>query len=581
MMTNKNWVLVDALTLVLKELGVEFVFGVSGANIEHFHDAIYRLGDDKLTAILAKSEFSAAFMADGRARAHRTLGVCCATSGGGMTNLAVGIAEAYADNVPLLAIVGQPPTQLEGKGAFQDSSGENKTVDGLSFWRSITKYAAKITQAAQFWECLEQALKHLFQGNLGPCALLIPRDLFTTQVPARPAYFSTKLSDYQSVCSVDRRLILKLDHLLAASRKPLIIIGKYARFHDFRLGIKRFVTHFDCRVATTIADVNAFSHADSHYLGMVGVCGHPQAHSFIKDEADLIIVLEDDLSVMTTASIQSYLNEKTLVFLGLDSTKARAAASIDLVIEGAPCDILASVAYSDRRVSLAHPKREMKMPATQSAIASSEPAPQMGLSVNHTIPVIESVLPHVDTVVFDAGNCVTSVLHHLTLPEKITTLIALGMGGMGYAIPAAIGAQIGYKKRRKTLVFTGDGGFFITGLEVHTAIEYSLPILFIVFNNSSHGMCVTRQQLYFSNRIIASRYRNIDITQVVKGLGDATRLWCACANDVQGLHYSLDDYYTQHSHMPGVLEIKIAMDEMPPFVPFLERKSQLEGRKGN
>ena len=124
--------LVDALVSTLKDWDLKFVFGVSGANIEHLHDSIHRLGDGELTGVLAKSEVGAAFMADARARVHRTLGVCCATSGGGMMNLAVGLAESYAESVPVLALIGQPPSTLSGRGGFQDSSGIGRTVDALS-----------------------------------------------------------------------------------------------------------------------------------------------------------------------------------------------------------------------------------------------------------------------------------------------------------------------------------------------------------------------------------------------------------------------------------------------------------------
>src|SRR5688500_13602201 len=124
-------IVADALASSLRDWGIRHVFGVSGANIEHFHDAIHRLGDGRLQAVLARSEVGAAFMADGHARVHRTLGVCCATSGGGMMNLAVGIAESFAESVPVLAIVGQVPTSVEGRGGFQDSSGIGRTVDAL------------------------------------------------------------------------------------------------------------------------------------------------------------------------------------------------------------------------------------------------------------------------------------------------------------------------------------------------------------------------------------------------------------------------------------------------------------------
>jgi acetolactate synthase-1/2/3 large subunit len=333
-MKVERLLLADALTLILKDLNVKFVFGVSGANIEHLHDAIYRLGNDKLSAILAKSEFSAAFMADGYARAHNTLGVCCATSGGGMVNLASGIAEAYADNVPLLAIIGQAPTFLEGKGAFQDSSGKTNTMDGVTFWQTITKYTAKITDPQQFWNSLEQALKSVFYKLPGPSVLLIPRDLFKAEVPQRPPHFSTNLNDYRVIDGYDQSLIPGLKKLLNAAQNPLVIIGKYVKYHPAHNKLKNFVNAFNCRVVTTLADVNAFDHNDPHYLGMVGICGHAEAHDFIKHKADLIIVVEDDCSVMTTTGVNSSLNDIKLVYIGTDATKACAAVKVDLSLEG-------------------------------------------------------------------------------------------------------------------------------------------------------------------------------------------------------------------------------------------------------
>ncbi len=129
--------LADALVTTLRDWEIDYLFGVGGANIEHVFDAVHRLGEDRLQSVFAKSEVGAAFMADCRARVHRTLGVCCSTSGGGMMNLAVGVAEAFAESVPVLAIVGQPPTNLEGRGAFQDSSGRGRSVDADRLWAQL------------------------------------------------------------------------------------------------------------------------------------------------------------------------------------------------------------------------------------------------------------------------------------------------------------------------------------------------------------------------------------------------------------------------------------------------------------
>src|SRR5262245_27660613 len=170
--------LAEALVTTLRDWGLEYLFGVGGANIEHLHDAVHRLGGDRFRSVCAKSEVGAAFMADCRARVHRTLGVCCATSGGGMMNLAVGVAGSFAESVPLLAIVGQPPTALEGLGAFQDSSGIGRSVNAEKLWAAISKYSIRLTDPARFWEHLDTAVTAALSGRPGPAVLLIPRDLF-------------------------------------------------------------------------------------------------------------------------------------------------------------------------------------------------------------------------------------------------------------------------------------------------------------------------------------------------------------------------------------------------------------------
>ncbi|ACE05562.1 thiamine pyrophosphate protein domain protein TPP-binding [Candidatus Amoebophilus asiaticus 5a2] len=579
-MKPEKLILADALTLFLKDLNTKFIFGVSGANIEHLHDSIYRLGDNKLSAILAKSEFSASFMADGYARTHNTLGVCCSTSGGAMVNLAVGIAESYADNVPVLAIIGQSPTFLEGKGAFQDCSGKTNTLDGLSFWQSITKYAVKITRPEQFWDSVEQALKSAFHKIPGPTALLIPRDLFEAEVHQRPNHLSTNLIDYRAIHPHKSSSILALRKLLQQAQKPLMIVGKYAKYYQAAERIKNFAHTFNCMVVTTLADVNAFAHNHPLYLGMVGICGHLKAHDFIKDDADLIIVVEDDCSVMTTTGVMSSLNNTPLVYLGTDSTKACAAVQVDLAIEGDIQLILDQVLadYSGpalaKYVQVSTPM-ENHIQANSHLLTDKQHG-NAGLSVSNAIESLAKFLPNVNQVLFDAGNCVAATSHFLNFPAHIKTVIALGMGGMGYAIPAAIGAQLGNNAAQKSMVFTGDGGFLITGLEIQTAVEYNLPVLFIIFNNNMHGMCVTRQQLYFDKRITASSYGKIHIADLVKGLGSQENLWSSCVEDILSLESSLHDYYTHHSCKTGVLEIKVTIEELPPFIPFLVAKGEMQ-----
>jgi acetolactate synthase-1/2/3 large subunit len=142
------------------------------------------------------------------------------------------------------------------------------------------------------------------------------------------------------------------------------------------------------------------------------------------------------------------------------------------------------------------------------------------------------------------------------------------MGGMGYAVAAAVGAQLGSAAGSRTLVFAGDGAFLVSGFEVHTAAELRLPILYVIFNNSMHGMCVTRQQLYFEARIESSTYGYVDVAQVARGLASAERLWVGKATTVGQLEAALAEY-AKAGDRPGVLEIVTAREQLPPFVPFL------------
>src|SRR5262249_45747114 len=177
-------------------------------------------------------------------------------------------------------------------------------------------------------------------------------------------------------------------------------------------------------------------------------------------------------------------------------------------------------------------------------------------------------LPTSGHVLFDAGNCAAAALHCLRIPANVSATIALGMGGMGYAIAAAIGAQMGSPRGSRTMVFCGDGAFLMLGAEGNTSVHYQLPILFVVFNNGMHGMCVTRQQLFFDGRIESSRYPAISVAEVARGLGSPDRLWVGSASTAKELNEILWDH-TCWADRPGVLQLGLCRGAMPPFTPFL------------
>ena len=178
-------------------------------------------------------------------------------------------------------------------------------------------------------------------------------------------------------------------------------------------------------------------------------------------------------------------------------------------------------------------------------------------------------LPRTGHLLFDAGNCAASALHYLAPPEGLTTSIALGMGGMGYAVAGAIGAQLGAAAGDRTVVLCGDGAFLMLGMELHTAVELGLPILFVVFNNAGHGMCVTRQQQFFDGRLEASRYPAASFVEVANGLAGRRSMWAGAAATPIELDAALDSLEEWDGQGPALLELILRREEMPPFTPFL------------
>jgi len=505
--------LVDALVTSLRDWNLRYLFGVSGANIEHVHDAVYRLGGPEFQSVFTKSEIGAAFMADCRSRVHKTLGVCCATSGGGMMNLAVGVAEAHNDSVPLLAIVGQPPTGLEGNGAFQDSSGLGRSVDGVEFWRSISKFTAKITEPDEFWKILRLAVTTALSGRPGPAVLLIPRDMYEQDVPPMPVDWPLDLAEVQHSKPADEQQVHQLYDALSAARSPALLLGTGVLRSPRSEAVIRLAQTLGIPVTTTLHAKGAFPNDDLLYRGTVGVAGEPSAHEYLNEEADLIVAVGTGLSIMTRHPIAAGLTSERLIVVNAELNdfirhrQPRLAITADA---GQVCQRLLQHAEREQvapRFCEPLPRRRF-VPVLAPELADGKEQQNTGpagpndtLLQSEAIETLEEFLPRGGHLLFDAGNCAAAALHYLRVPKGATSTIALGMGGMGYAIAGAVGAQLGSSAESRTIVVCGDGAFLMQGMEVHTAVDLGLPILFVVFNNGMHGMCVTRQQLFFDGRI--------------------------------------------------------------------------------
>jgi len=583
--------LAEALVEALKLLDVRYVFGVSGANIEHLHDAIHRLGEGRLRSVLAKGEAGAAFMADGHARVHRSLAVCASTSGGGMVNLIAGLAESYQSSSPVLAIVGQPPTSLRGRGAFQDSSGVGRSVSALGLLGALTKYVRELTDPEEFWPSLDAAIIAALSNRQGSSALLIPRDLYEREVPAPAADWPARILGRAKPPPVAQESLVRVLELVRGASRPMLLIGQGIRRSRNPDAVRSFAERTRIPVATTMSARAEYPNDAPNYLGVLGAAGHPSVQSYLCDEADLVLAVGASMNAMTSAPLfrsARGLAGKTLIVVNpnLDDVQRALGASsmapnragdgsrlpallVGVEADAGPSFETLNELWDREPFVVAELEREcLQFTPTLARELKAAGQPPSDLLQSDALGVLARYLPETGHVLYDAGNCAAAALHYLPVPTGLSATIALGMGGMGYAVAASVGVQLGSPAGSRTIVFAGDGAFFVSGFEVHTAVELELPILYVIFNNSMHGMCVTRQQLYFDARIESSTYGYVDVAQVARGFASPERLWVGKATTVYELEAALQEY-AQASNRPGVLEIVTAREQLPPFSPFL------------
>jgi acetolactate synthase I/II/III large subunit len=551
---------VDHIVGQLAGIGVEYIFGVDGANIEDLYDAAYFRSD--ITAVLAKHEFSAATMADGYSRSGAGLGVVAATSGGGALNLLPGLGESFTSRIPVLALVGQPSTAMDGRGSFQDTSGRNGSLNAEALFSQASVFCRRILTPEDIVSALPEAIAAAQAG--GPAVLLLPKDIQQSALHlngrngGRPADIDRprSIGDPHPIVRALRR----------ATGPVTIIAGEQVARDDARAELSALRAVLRARVACVPDAKDAAGTpglGSSSALGVTGVMGHPGVADAVAGSG-LCLVVGTRLSVTARA--------------GLDEALAAVrTVSIGSAPPYLPCthvhtdDLRASLRMLTRALSGAGRPTGLRVP---DMVARTEltPPPFDGEGVRYrdAMAELDQVLPDEVDIVVDAGNTGASAIHYLPVRRKGRFAVALGMGGMGYSFGAGIGMAFARAKAqapgRRVVVIAGDGAFFMHGMEVHTALHYRLPITFVLLNNNAHAMCVTREQLYYDdlysyNRFAPSRLGaglaamfpelpSVDVTDT-DGLAAAVR----GSLDVDG---------------PSVVSVECAADEIPPFAPFLD-----------
>jgi acetolactate synthase-1/2/3 large subunit len=556
---------VDHIVGHLAALGVDHVFGVDGANIEDLYDAAHRRSE--ITAVLAKHEFSAATMADGYSRSGAGLGVVAATSGGGALNLVAGLGESLASRVPVLALVGQPATTTDGCGSFQDTSGHNGSLNGEALFSAVSVFCERLLTPSDIVSVLPRALAAARTG--GPAVLLLPKDIQRADIDIDGG---AEQPDHNGHGAPIGNPDLIVAELRRATGPITIIAGEQVARDDARAELEQLRALLHARVATVpdakdVAGTPGFGSTSA--LGVTGVMGHPSVAAAVATSSVCLIVgtrlsitarsgLDDALAAVRTVSIGSAPPYVPSIHLPTDDLRG----SLRMLTQ--------QLHDRERPTGLRVPDPVRRTEMT--------PPPFIGPGVRYrdAMAVLDGSLPDGADIVVDAGNTGAAAIHHLPVRQGGRFVVALGMGGMGYSFGAGIGMAFGRansgRPSGRTVVIAGDGAFFMHGMEVHTAVQYRLPVTFVLFNNNAHAMCVTREQLFYDDRYSYNRFQpsrlGAGMAAMIPGLrsvdvSDLDELAAAMgtALDVDG---------------PAVVSIECAADEMPPFAPFLAKSSAKE-----
>jgi acetolactate synthase I/II/III large subunit len=554
---------VDHIVEHLARIDTDYIFGVDGANIEDLYDAAHFRSD--ITAVLAKHEFSAATMADGYSRSGAGLGVVAATSGGGALNLVPGLGESLASRVPVLALVGQPATTMDGRGSFQDTSGRNGSLNAEALFSAVSVFCRRVMTPSGILSALPDAIAAARTG--GPAVLLLPKDIQQASVEVGGTDRSDRRDfDRPGTYIGDPHPILRA--LRRATGPITIIAGEQVARDDARLELEELRALLRAQVAC-VPDAKDVAgtpgHGSSSALGVTGVMGHPGVADAVAASA-VCLVVGTRLSVTARTGLD-------------DALAAVQTLSIGSAPPYLPCthvhtdDLRGSLTMLTRALSGRGRAKGLRVP---DFVADAELLPPSfagaGVRYRDAMVVLDRVLPDGADIVVDAGNTGAAAIHHLPVRRDGRFAVALGMGGMGYSFGAGIGMAFGRstsgRPGGRTVVIAGDGAFFMHGMEVHTAVQYQLPVTFVLFNNNAHAMCVTREQLFYDdlysyNRFAASRL-GAGLAGMFPGLSSVD------VADIGALPAALERAMAIDG--PSVVTVECSADEIPPFAPFLDRQ---------
>lgn len=551
----------DLVVAYLEQIGVEYVFGIPGGAIEPLYNSLARSARrGGIRPIVSRHEAGAAFMADGYTRETGKLGVCCATSGPGATNLITGVACAYDNEIPMLVITGQPSLYLHGKGAFQESSGAG--IDVVEMFRSCTRYSTLISHPEQMERKLVSALLSAFQPTPGPVHLSIPMDVLRSKLKGGPAYDMAQLLRPPSF--VDNTAVQELHKQLAQAQRVVVLIGSgCGEAIDLIIELVERIG----AVFVVTPDAKGFiSPRHPAYCGVFGFAGHTSATAAINDEqVDLILVVGSSLGEWASNGWHESLMNDRLVHIDSCETHLMRSPMARLHVRGHIRRVfqrlLTELSADSIKLVSAGEKRRFKKISVDDPFKSASPGAP--IKPQYLMRELGWRSPPDTRFLVDTGNSTAWAIHHLGMHDHQHSdggwmRVTMNFAPMGWAIGGAIGTALA-NRDVPVICITGDGSMLMNGQEMTVALTEKLSVVIVILNDAALGM-VKHGQILAGAEQIGVDLPVVDFRMMAESLGIPGYV-IRTAEDFDNL--DLDAILSRPG--PTVLDVRVDKDEAPPM----------------